>query len=143
MTSTPDQAIVERVLNGERRAFGDLVDKYQVVVYNAAYRILGNAADAEDATQTVFLKVYENLASYNSKYRFFSWMYRIALNESVNLRKKRRPSSELNEASAVEENTAEAELLNHDRENQIGQALMHFTPENRAIVVLKHYQEFS
>jgi len=143
MTSTSDQTIIERILQGDQRAFGDLLDRYEKVVYNAAYRVLGNGPDAEDVTQTVFLKVYENLATYNPKYRFFSWLYRIAINESVNAKKRLRPSVDLSEVTAVESGSAETSLLDSDREEQIGQALMFLTPENRAILILRHYQEFS
>lgn len=143
MSSTNDQTVIERILEGDQRAFGDLLDRYEKVVYNAAYRILGNEADAEDVTQTVFLKVYENLATYNPKYRFFSWLYRIAINESVNARKRIRPTMELSEVTPVEDSTAEMLLMDSDREEVIGQALMYLTPENRAILILRHYQEFS
>jgi RNA polymerase sigma-70 factor (ECF subfamily) len=143
MTSTSDQTVIERILQGDQRAFGELLDRYEKVVYNAAYRVLGNGPDAEDVTQTVFLKVYENLATYNPKYRFFSWLYRIAINESVNARKRLRPSVDLADVTPVEEVTADTSLLDLDREEQIGQALMFLTPENRAILILRHYQEFS
>jgi len=143
MTSTSDQHVIERVLQGDKRAFGLLLDRYEKVVYNAAYRVLGTEVDAQDVTQTVFLKVYENLSTYNPKYRFFSWMYRIAINESVNAKRRMRQTVELTESTATESNPAEDLLLNADREDQIGIALMELTPENRAILILKHYQEFS
>lgn len=143
MTSTNDQTVIDQILQGDRAAFGELLDRYEKVVYNAAYRVLGNEADAEDVTQTVFLKVYENLATYNPKYRFFSWLYRIAINESVNARKRLRPTVELSEMITVETDSAETLLLDADREEQIGRALMFLTPENRAILILRHYQEFS
>ena len=143
MIDASDQTLIKRILHGDQRAFGDLLDRYEKVVYNAAYRVLGNEADAEDVTQTVFLKVYENLATYNPKYRFFSWLYRIALNESINVRKRIRPSVDLSEVTPVEAGTAETLLLDSDLEEQIGRALMSLTPENRAILILRHYQEFS
>jgi RNA polymerase sigma-70 factor, ECF subfamily len=143
MTSTSDQHVIDRVLQGDKRAFAELLNRYEKVVYNAAYRVLGTEADAQDVTQTVFLKVYENLSTYNPKYRFFSWMYRIAINESVNAKRRLRNTVELTESSSTEPNFAEQTLLNEDREEQIGVALMELTPENRAILILKHYQEFS
>lgn len=143
MTGTSDQTVVERVLNGDRRAFGTLLDRYEKVVFNAAYRVIGNQADAEDITQTVFLKVYENLSTYNPKYRFFSWLYRIAVNESINARKRSRETVELGERAAEGQEKTDSAVLEMDREEQIGKALMELTPENRAIVILRHYQEFS
>ena len=143
MANNPDIGLVNRTLRGERNAFGELVDRYQKVVFNLAYRVTGNEQDAEDVAQTVFLKVYENLATYNPKYQFFSWMYRIAINEAVNNKKKVRHSVELSEDLAVPERTPHDDVVAMDVENQIGVAIMSLTPENRAILLLRHYQEFS
>ena len=84
MHKDEDAALVRDCKSGDRRAMSILVGQYQKPVYNAAYRILGNSDDAADATQTVFLKVFEHINDYNPKYKFFSWIYRIAINESLN-----------------------------------------------------------
>ena len=84
MNEPDDIALMERCRNGDRQAFETLVVRYQKPVYNAAYRMLHNTEDARDVTQTVFLKVFENLDKYDPSHRFFSWIYRIALNESIN-----------------------------------------------------------
>ena len=143
MTGTADKALVERTLRGERSAFGEIVDRYQKVVYNVAYRVLGNPEDAEDTAQTVFLKVYENLATYNPRYRFFSWLYRIAVNEALNARKRVRWTEELVDDSIMATDTPHDGVEAVDDENQIGSAMMSLSPENRAILILRHYQEFS
>ena len=75
-----DAALVNECLCGDRKAMSQLVSQYQRPVFNAAYRILGNMDDAADATQTVFLKVFENIGKYNQEFKFFSWVYRIAIN---------------------------------------------------------------
>lgn len=143
MTGTTDKLLVTRTLEGERNAFGELVDRYQKVVYNVAYRVVGNETDAEDVAQTVFLKVYENLATYNPRYQFFSWLYRIAVNEAVNAKKRVRKSVELTEDAILTQNTPLDGAMAVDVENQIGAAMMLLTPENRAILILRHYQEFT
>jgi len=143
MTGTTDKLLVTRTLEGERNAFGELVDRYQKVVYNVAYRVVGNEPDAEDVAQTVFLKVYENLATYNPRYQFFSWLYRIAVNEAVNAKKRVRNSVELTEDSSLTQSTPLDGAMAVDVENQIGAAMMSLTPENRAILILRHYQEFT
>lgn len=143
MTGTTDKLLVTRTLEGERNAFGELVDRYQKVVYNVAYRVVGNEPDAEDVAQTVFLKVYENLATYNPRYQFFSWLYRIAVNEAVNAKKRVRKSVELTEDAILTQSTPLDGAMAVDVENQIGAAMMSLTPENRAILILRHYQEFT
>lgn len=143
MTWTDDHILIERILSGERSAFAELLDRYQKVVYNVAIGVVGNQLDAEDITQTVFLKVYENLATYNPRYRFFSWLYRIAINESLNAKKRMRQTVELDEEAIQKDSTPEESAVESDLENRIGEALMFLSPEKRAIVVLRHYQELS
>ena len=98
MHKDKDAALVNDCKRGDRRAMSQLVDQYQRPVFNAAYRILGNRDDAADATQTVFLKVFENIGKYNQEFKFFSWVYRIAINESLNQVKKRRHQQPLDDS---------------------------------------------
>ena len=100
MDKDRDAALVNDCKRGDRRAMAQLVSQYERPVYNAAYRILGNADDAADTTQTVFLKVFEHIGSYDPKFRFFSWIYRISINESLNQVKKRRNQEPLAESQA-------------------------------------------
>jgi len=95
-----DAALVNDCKRGDRRAMSQLVSQYQRPVFNAAYRILGNMDDAADTTQIVFLKVFEHIADYDSKFKFFSWIYRIAINESLNQVKKRRKQEPLADSQA-------------------------------------------
>src|SRR5713226_7592124 len=84
MSVDEDRDLVSRCLKGDEKAFETIVDKYEKIVYNVAVRMGTSPEDAEDVTQTVFIKVFEGLSSFNSKYKFFSWIYRIAVNESLN-----------------------------------------------------------
>ena len=142
MSELSDQVIVRQVLGGDVTAFAHLVDRYQRVVYNAAYRITSDRHDAEDVTQTVFLKVYENLRLYNSKYRFYSWMYRIAINEALNHQAARRRSeADLEEVAEPGEEDRAYEAV--ELEQQVQEAIYRLEPSDRALVVLKHFQGFS
>ena len=86
MDNDVDQALVERFRkSGDREAFTSLMVRYQRPIYNAAFWILKSADDARDVAQHVFLKVAEHLDEYDSQHRFFSWIYRIAVNESLKL----------------------------------------------------------
>ena len=88
MGNWQETELVERCRKGDRQALGELLGKYEKPVYNVAFRILGNRDDAADITQSVFLKVFEKLDQYKPEYRFFSWIYRIAVNESINQNKQ-------------------------------------------------------
>lgn len=125
-----------------------LVSQYERLVFNAAYRILGNADDAADITQTVFLKVFEHISDYDPKFRFFSWIYRIAINESLNQVKKRRNQEPLADSQASPWRSPEEHLESQRLCNRIQGALMELDGDYRTVVVLKHmsgcsYQQIS
>ena len=73
-----EKAWIQRALAGDQEGFACLVEAYQTAVYNLAYRMLGNAAEAEDAAQETFLKAYSRLKTYDSGRKFSSWLLAIA-----------------------------------------------------------------
>ena len=83
MKEDADWTVVERCRGGDRRACEQLVLRYQKPVYNAALRLLRNPEDARDVAQTAFLKAFEHLADYDPRFKFYSWIYRIAINAAV------------------------------------------------------------
>jgi RNA polymerase sigma-70 factor (ECF subfamily) len=139
MSKSDDSDLVLRSRNGDSRAFEALLVRYEKPVYNAAFRMLSNADDARDVTQTVFLKAFERLDSFDPKYRFFSWIYRIALNESVNCLNKRGRSEELTREPETETRGPDAEMEQELRNRQIQSALMTIKPDYRSVIVLKHF----
>jgi len=139
---------MERCSNGDRQAFEVLLTRYEKPVFNAAYRMLNSPDDARDVTQTVFLKVFEHLDQYDPKYRFFSWIYRITLNESINWLKKTNRLDTLGGETADTAGGPEREASNQQLSEGMQAALMTISPDYRAVVVLKHllgcsYQEIS
>ena len=143
-----DAALVNDCKQGDRRAMSQLVSQYQRPVYNAAYRILGNVDDAADTTQIVFLKVFEHIADYDSKFKFFSWVYRIAINESLNQVKKRRNQEPLADSQASPWRGPAEEFDAARLSNRVQGALMLLNEDYRTVVVLKHisgcsYQQIS
>jgi RNA polymerase sigma-70 factor, ECF subfamily len=143
MNDESDGALVRRTCSGEPRAFEALVRRHEKAVFNAALRMLHNREEARDVAQTVFLKAFEHLADYDPKYRFYSWIYRIALNESINAlngRKRLVPiaGDEVDERRGADDNL-ESEQVSH----RVQAALMTIKPEYRAVIVLKHFLDMS
>jgi RNA polymerase sigma-70 factor (ECF subfamily) len=84
-----DEVYVRRALGGDRAAFESLVRRHQTPLVNHLYRLTGSRDGALDLAQDVFIKVYTSLASFDPKYRFTTWLYRIASNCAIDqLRKK-------------------------------------------------------
>jgi len=94
-----DNELVSLILKGNTKFFEILIDRYQIPIYNLAYKMTRVTEDAEDLTQIVFMKAYENLDQYVSKYKFFSWLYRIGINETLNFVKSSKRNDELDENS--------------------------------------------
>lgn len=142
MIECEDAELVRRSLKGDKEAFGILVDRYQKPVFNAAFRTVGNREDAADLTQVVFLKAFERLSSYKSTYKFFSWLYRIAVNESINFLKARKQLEEIDDALPAEEAGGEG-TSPEEVDELVGAALQELNVEYRTVIVLCHLQELS
>jgi len=143
MIDTKDKILVQKCLDGNTESFGVLVEKYQETVFNVAYRICGEYDDAADITQSAFVKAYENLIKYNPKYKFFSWIYRIVLNESINFINQTKKLDELNENIVSQEKTPEQVYQQVEIEKKIQDALMMLEPDFRILIVLRHFQNCS
>ena len=143
MVENRDFESIQQVLAGNTKAFEDLVDRYQKQVFSTAYRMTNNSDDAEDITQNVFTKVYENLKSYRPEHKFFSWIYRITVNEAVNLLKQRNRIQELNEDKLRENETPEEVFQKAQMRDRIQDAILEIPLVYRIVLLLKHFNHFS
>jgi RNA polymerase sigma-70 factor (ECF subfamily) len=138
-----DATLVRRCRDGDRAALEQLVMRYQKPVFNAALRLLRDSEDARDVAQTTFLKVFEHLGDYNPSYKFYSWIYRIAINESLNALGSRKPCEGLNGEEADTAPGPDRQLEGEQTGQAIEEALMRIKPELRAVVVLRHFMHLS
>jgi len=143
MTEREDKELVKHCLQGERKAFEALVDKYQKTVFNIIYRLIHNFDESEDLTQKVFIKVYENLASYNTRYKFFSWIYRIALNESLNFLKAKKHLTPLDDEYLATDKRPDETYNGAELSERIQKALNQLKPDYKTVIILKHFQNCS
>ena len=117
--------------------------RYQKPVFNVALRMLRNRQDAMDVAQTTFLKAFEHLGDFDPAFRFYSWLYRIAINESLNALAQRKPREQL-DANAPDEGLGPDRAAEGDQALQaIEGALMHISADLRAVVVLRHITQMS
>jgi RNA polymerase sigma-70 factor (ECF subfamily) len=99
--------------------------------------------EAGDLTQTAFLKAYERLATYDSGQKFFSWLYRIAINESINHLKRRGRLEPLDGDWASRSDSPEATVVTSDMSAHVQDALMSLPTDYRAVLVLRHFEDCS
>ena len=146
METEADDELIERYRNGDREAFAALVVRYQRPVYNAAWWVLRNAEDASDVAQSVFLKVAERLDDYDPQYRFFSWLYRIAVNEALSVLRRGGREEPLDEEIDVagpdgddpERHASDAELA-----ARVRNAVMRMSTNDRTVLMLRHFSDLS
>jgi RNA polymerase sigma-70 factor (ECF subfamily) len=96
-TALEDRRLVERTLGGDTRAFELLVRRHESRVYRTTIAVTGEAADAEDAMQETFIKAYQHLREFRGDARFTTWLTRIAVNESLQILRRRRPMASLDD----------------------------------------------
>ena len=141
MTSEPDDnELVRECLGGDEHAFETLLLRYQGPVFNAVLRMVRNRDEAADLTQTAFLKAYEQLGKFDSRHKFFSWLYRIAINEAINHVKRRGRLEPLDGEWASTARNPEDVLVGSDLSRHVQEALMSISSEYRAVLVLRHFE---
>lgn len=137
-----DAALVGRCLAGETRAFEPLVARYERVLFNVALRMLGDREDARDAAQTAFVRAFERLDSYDGRYKFFSWLYRILVNECLNVRRARRAQVEL-DPSLRSADCPHRSAQSVERAARVQAALAELSTDHREVVVLRYFGDLS
>lgn len=146
MDKDSDLELVERSRGGDRAAFTELVIRYQRQVYNAAFWVLRRSEDANDIAQEVFLKVAERLNDYDPRYKFFSWIYRITVNESLNLLRRNNRDHATGDAvdlPASDSDNPERQLSDAQNLSRIQIALMGMTANDRIVLTLRHFSDCS
>ena len=145
--STDDHRLIADSLAGNTAAFGELVRRYQDRLYNTVYRLVDNADDALDVVQDAFLHAYQSLDSFKGDSLFFTWLYRIAVNTAISMKRKKRVMVRIDagpNGDAVMEpyDTSEVSRPGHaleqaEQETRIQKALARLSPEHRAVLVMK------
>ncbi|MFQ6057676.1 MAG: sigma-70 family RNA polymerase sigma factor [Anaerolineae bacterium] len=147
--------LIARTLEGDKGAFGALVQRYEGAIFNMAYRMTGQREAARDLAQETFLRAYRALGSFQQDKPFAPWLYRIAINLCLNWQKKRRlpqvsldlplATAEGEVALELPDETAAPEVVFARREFQarLRQEIAALPPDFRAVIELRHFEELS
>lgn len=138
-----DFKLVSDCLSGNGRSYEVLVEKYHKIIFRLANKFAKDFDDAEEITQSVFVKAYENLKDYNPKYKFFSWLYRITVNESINFEKRKKSVEKISENFRSVNDDPDKIYDNNALSDVITDALMELDMLYRMPVVLKHFLDYS
>lgn len=142
-----DRRLIAEVLAGNSAAFGELVLRYQDRLYNVAYRVLGNADDAADVVQDVFVNAYQSLSAFKGDSELFTWLYRIAFNTAISFKRRRRGVLRLDGYGDGEgsydppdratDTAPDAGMERSEDERVLTDAIAKLSGEHRTVLVLK------
>lgn len=138
-----EKRLIRLALEGDSEAFGALIDLYQEPIFNSALRFAGDYDDAADITQTVFLRAYEKLGTYKPQYRFFSWIYKIMINESLNHLDRQKAFEPLSATMVSGITLPDQACYESELQETIDRALMELPFHARTVIVLRHFMSFS
>lgn len=150
-----DAQLIEKCLEGELSQYNEIVDRYENMVFNLAYRIMKNREDAEDVTQEVFINAFNHLASYNSKYKLSTWLLKITKNQSLyrlrGMKNQPKASEDLELLSAQNEQempqsvlaNPEAEAQRSEFKEVVLEILSTMPDKYRLTLMLRHMMERS
>jgi RNA polymerase sigma-70 factor (ECF subfamily) len=140
---------VLRAQRGDEHAFAQLVEAYQSPIYNLAYRMLGSSAEAEDATQEAFLRVWTKLDTYDPSRKLSSWMLSVASHHCIDrLRRRRGGQVSMEEIMAsrwlpADEPRPEDVTLSQEQREQVRTLLQYLQPQYRLVVTLRYWHDKS
>ncbi len=138
-----DRIAVERCRKGDVDAFGTLIDRYEQPVFHAVLHMVGNAEDAKEICQQVFMKAFEHLSSYDPNRKFFSWIYRVAINESINYLKASRSYEPLSERLHYPHPNPAETYEAAEQRNHLQKAITGLDENYRAVLILRHFLHLS
>ncbi len=151
-----DSELVRRAQSGDLDAFNELVQRHQERVYGTIYHMTSNHEDANDLTQEVFLKAWQALPDFRGNSSFFTWLYRIAINRSLNFLKQRgrHYHLSLNDMDAgtdhapdmlalVSDQTPHREVNLAELQEKLNEAMLKLSETHRTVVVLHDIQGMS
>ena len=144
-----DAALVELVLADDQDAFTVLVERYKDAVQNLAYRMLSNAAEAEDVTQETFVRAYTQLATYKPAHKFSTWLLSIASHLAIDqLRRRRFLALPLEDVPFLDwiadvGTGPEQSALEGEQQDEVQTYLQRLPGKYRAVIVLRYWYDFS
>lgn len=148
--STEEDELIRQALQGRSEAYGRLVERYQDRLYNAMLNVIGSPDEAEDVVQDSFVQAYIKLNTFQGNSRFFTWLYRIAFNNALSRRRRRRAdtSIELNrETSGGEpedrQESPDEPLLRNERIAMVKAAMQRLSDEHRHILILREMEDMA
>jgi len=140
----PDEKkLLAKAKNGDDEAFGKLVQRYQRRVYTVIYRFVRNHTDADDLAQDAFIRAFKAIDRFDLRYPFSPWMYKIAINLTLNhLKKRKLKMSEVDLDRMSSGNNPESTMHQDQTRRKVHRAIAKLPPKLRQVLVLRVYEDW-
>ncbi|WP_017729224.1 RNA polymerase sigma factor SigW [Halalkalibacterium ligniniphilum] len=147
--------LVKEVRKGDEQAFAELVELYKDKVYQVAYRMVGNAHEAQDVAQEAFLRAYTNIDRYDINRKFSTWIFRIATNVAIDRLRKKKPDFYLEDPVqgadgltigsqlAADKALPEEQVVTMETQDWIQAEIAELPPKYRTAIILKYMEDLS
>lgn len=144
-----ESKLIEKSINGDVASFELLIQKYRQYVYNIAYRMMGNAHDADDMAQEALIKAYKSIHQFKGNAQFSTWLYRIAMNTCKDELRKRKEALPLDDAidtlTEAEKSKVDPLIIYEQKElkAKIQAALNKLTDDGKEVIILRDIMGYS
>jgi len=150
-----DYKLVQLAVNGDERAYAELMERYKDAIYYMLLKMINNKSDAEDLTIEAFGKAFKNLEQYTPNYAFSTWLFKIATNNCIDfIRKKKANTISLDQSHDDQENSftaplqadgldPEEDMIKHQRKTLMREVVGKLKPRYRTLVELRYFKEYS
>ncbi|MCU0458866.1 MAG: sigma-70 family RNA polymerase sigma factor [Bacteroidales bacterium] len=149
-----DLKVIDRALNGDSRAYAELLNRYRDSVYYVMLRMVSNPSDAEDLTIEAFGKAFHNLAKYVPSHAFSTWLFRIATNNCIDFMRRKSQSPRPFDQDEGEEDEVEATvasdmiapdelMINRETAASLNRIVKTLKPRYRRLIELRYFEDYS
>src|SRR5438270_6239223 len=146
-----DAAVVAQVLTGDREAFRVLVERHSRNIFKAVYRMTNNQEDADEIVQETFLRAYKSLDRFQERSSFYTWVYRIAMNRTLDFLSVKKPKQTVQISDNPDPEEGEIQLasdspgperalLSSELKSSIAKAMLLLTPTEKVAFTLRHME---
>lgn len=146
----PEDQLIREALDGNSRAYGELVQRFQGRLFNAMLQVVGAHDEAEDVVQDSFVQAYIKLDTFQGNSKFFTWLYRIAFNNALSRQRRRRNDLSIEQSREITGSDPQDKveppdepLLREERVSLVHRALGLLSEEHRSILVLREMEELA
>jgi RNA polymerase sigma factor RpoE len=155
-TPVDEKVLVKRAQTGDLQAYDELVRRYQERIYSTVYHMTANHEDANDLAQEAFIKAYQSIKTFKGGSSFYTWVYRIAINKTINFLKQRRNKTQMSLddldfnaehdpdlVALISERTPRREINLAELQEKLNAAMQKLSEPHRLVVVLHDVQGLS